>query len=120
PADVRVNVQLSLSVGGSPVSGLPKLALSGPGDVIGFDAGSVYRTWPAAGADNAEPNYFALVEFSEPDLPWRYTPDGNSGDRLSPWLCLLVTEETEIAATARATTSRPLSTVTLQGAAMPD
>jgi len=28
----------------------------------------------AAGVFEAESNYFPFVEFSQPDLPWRYTP----------------------------------------------
>ena len=24
------------------------------------------------------------------DLPWRYTPDATNGDRLAPWICLIV------------------------------
>ncbi|OAI44438.1 hypothetical protein AYO43_09130 [Nitrospira sp. SCGC AG-212-E16] len=120
PGDVRVSVPLSLSVGGGEVTSLPALALRGPGDVIGFDAGSVRRTWPAAGADNAEPNYFALVEFSEPDLPWRYTPDATSGDRLLPWLCVIVAEDNEISATVPSSRARPLAAVTVSASALPD
>ena len=120
PGDVRVNVPVSLSIGGSAVTSLPPLALRGPGDVIGFDSGSVLRTWPAAGADNAEPNYFALVEFSEPDLPWRYTPDATSDDRLLPWLCVTVAEDSEISAPVPSSSARPLAAVTVSGSALPD
>src|SRR4051812_39122902 len=91
-AGARVAVPLSISAGGAPVTAPPEVVLRGPGDVIGFDAGEVRRTWPAAGADNAEPNYFALVEFGEGDLPWRYTPDGTSGDRLAPGVAVGVAE----------------------------
>jgi hypothetical protein len=120
PGDVRVNVPVSLSIGGSAVTPLPPLALRGPGDVIGFDSGWVRRSWPAAGADNAEPNYFALVEFSEPDLPWRYTPDATDGDRLLPWLCVIVAEESEISENVPSSSTRPLAAVTVSGSALPD
>jgi hypothetical protein len=119
-ADPRVSVPVSLSVGGSPVSA-PGLALRGPGDVAGFDAAIVRRTWPAAGADNAEPNYFALIEFVDPDLPWRYTPAATDGDRLVPWLCLIVLEDGEVGGQVPAGPGRPLSVLTVNDAgALPD
>jgi hypothetical protein len=95
--DARVGVPVQFSVGGAPVTGLPPAALRGPGDVTGFDAGAIRRTWPAANAVGAETNYFALAELDDADLPWRYTPDATAGDRLAPWLCLIVVEEGEIA-----------------------
>src|SRR5207244_6101902 len=108
------------SVGGSPVS-VPGLALRGPGDIAGLDGAIVRRTWPAAGADNAEPNYFALIEFVDPDLPWRYTPAATDGDRLVPWLCLIVLEDGEIGDQVPAGPGRPLSVVTVNDAgALPD
>jgi hypothetical protein len=118
--DVRVDVPLSLSVGGSAPTGMPALALRGPGDIIGFDATAVRRMWPAAGADAAEPNYFPLVEFSDADLPWRYTPDATGGDRLAPWICLIVAEAGEIGSLVPAGRDRSLGTVTLNNAPLPD
>jgi hypothetical protein len=46
--------------------------LYGPGEVVGLDAGAVVRTWPAANTFDMEPNFFPLIEFDQPDLPWRY------------------------------------------------
>jgi len=31
-------------------------------------------------SDNARPSYFALLEFDDPDLPWRYSPTATAGD----------------------------------------
>jgi hypothetical protein len=118
--DIRVAVPLSLSVGGSAPTGMPALALRGPGDIIGFDASAVRRTWPAAGADRAESNYFALVEFADADLPWRYSPDGTDGDRLGPWICLVVAQESEIGSLVPAGRDRQLGAVTLNNAPLPD
>ena len=61
------------------ISGIAKppsvtLALHGPGDVKSLIVRSVIRTWPKAGARNAEANYFPLIEFDQADLPWRYSP----------------------------------------------
>jgi hypothetical protein len=118
--DARVGVPVSISAGGSPVPP-PPLALRGPGDVAGFDAAAVRRTWPAAGAADAEPNYFALLELNDADLPWRYSPEPTNGDRLAPWLCLIIAEEGEIGERVAAAPGRPLPTVTVADAgALPD
>jgi hypothetical protein len=118
--DPRVAVPVTLSTGGSSVTG-PALALYGPGDVAGFDAGTVRRTWPAAGAGSAEPNYFPLAELSDADLPWRYSPDAAAGDRLTPWLCLIVLADGEIGGQTAATAGHPLATVTVtSGTGLPD
>jgi hypothetical protein len=120
-AGQRVAVPVSLSVGGSPASGLPTVAVRGPGDVIGFDGSAVRRTWPAGGADQAEPSYFALLEFGDSDLPWRYSPAATAGDRLVPWLCLIVLEDGEVASETPAGPGRPLAAVTVtDAAALPD
>jgi hypothetical protein len=120
PGDVRVAVPLSLSIGGSAPTGMPALALRGPGDIVGFDATAVRRTWPAAGSDSAEPNYFPLVEFADADLPWRYTPDATAGDHLLPWMCLIVAQENEIGSVVPAGRDRHLGAVTLSNAPLPD
>ena len=48
------------------------------------------RTDPKDGADSFEPNYLAIVELATPDFPWMFTPSGATGDRLQPWICLIV------------------------------
>ena len=116
--DTRVSVPVSLSVGGAAAGSLPLLALRGAGDVIGFDTSAIRRTWPVSDADNAEPNYFALIEFTEADLPWRYTPDAPAGDRLAPWICLIVLQQDEVASL---TTAAPFSYLTVHDASvLPD
>jgi hypothetical protein len=64
--------------------------LFGPGDVQRLAAGAITRRFPAPNAGNAEVNKLALVEFSAPDLPWRYTPQRPAGGVLRPWLVLVV------------------------------
>jgi hypothetical protein len=121
PAGPRVAVTASLSINGQPASNLPALVLRGAGDVIGFDAGAFARVWPAPGSTNAEPNDFALAEFREPDLPWRYTPQATNGDRLTPWLCLVVLKDAEVASVEPATQARPLGILTVDDAGpLPD
>lgn len=71
------------------------LPMFGPEDVTGLDARVILRTWPRSDVLDAEQKGIPLVEFSEPDLPWRYTPEAPVGDRLRPWISLIVLEEQE-------------------------
>ncbi len=75
-----------------------KIALFGPGDVLGFDPLVVTRTDPKANIWDYEPNFMPLVELSEPDLPWRFTPDLAPDDgtgKLMPWITLIVLKDNE-------------------------
>lgn len=68
-----------------------QLRLMGPGHVTGLQTAQVIRTDPTRGDRAFEPNYFPLVEFDEPSLPWLFTPVGADSDgKLRPWLCLVV------------------------------
>ena len=69
------------------------VAVHGPGDVIGIASSQVVRTDPIDAATGVEPNYFALIEFDRPDLPWMFTPAAATADgRLRPWLVLVVVD----------------------------
>ena len=70
----------------------PRLALHGPGDVTGIDPRQIVRTDPVAGTTAFEPEHLALVEFDDPALPWRLTPHRHAGQRLRPWLVLVVVD----------------------------
>lgn len=99
-ASISVAVQLTASGGSDYQDEItsPAIRLRGPAEVIGIDQSLIVRRDPEPGETDAERNYFALVEFSAPDLPWRYTPArpaGNSADRLQPWIALVVVEERE-------------------------
>jgi hypothetical protein len=72
-----------------------EIPLFGPEDVSGLDARAVCRVWPRADVMDAEANFFPLIEFSDDDLPWRYTPIGEDGGRLQPWIALIVLAESE-------------------------
>jgi hypothetical protein len=118
--DPRVDLAVTLSAGGTAVTA-PPLTLRGPGDVAGFDTSCVRRTWPTSDAVNAESNYFPLLELSDADLPWRYSPAASDGDRLTPWLCLIALEGDEIEQRFAATTGRPLAAVSVSSAdSLPD
>lgn len=64
--------------------------LFGPGDVVRLGGGAITRRFPAPGSSDAEETKMALVEFGAIDLPWRYTPEAAAGERLRPWLVLVV------------------------------
>src|SRR5256886_4134226 len=81
-ASLQINSGRNVSV---PVT------VMGPGHVTGLDTRQVIRTDPAPGSRSFEPNYFPLIEFDEPSLPWLFTPAGPDAQaRLRPWLCLVV------------------------------
>jgi len=85
----HVTLPAAVDVNGATVPG-PQIRLLGPGDITSMDAAAVIRTDPRNGTDAFEPNYLAMVELALPDLPWLFTPAAADGDRLRPWICLLV------------------------------
>lgn len=94
PANERASVPIGVTINATPQP--PKeFALIGPGDIIGIHRDMVVRTEPRQGITNVEPNYLAFIEFYDEDFPWRYTPARPEGDRLRPWLFLLVLKEDE-------------------------
>jgi hypothetical protein len=81
----------------------------------------VIRTWPVSNTYEAQPNYFPMLDFDQPDLPWRYTPMAvPSHDRLQPWLCLIVLKDEETRELVPAGETRRLPVVTVSNAPLPD
>lgn len=72
-----------------------KVTLLGWGDIIGIDLRAVIKTEPRAGTSHFEPNYLPYIEFYDEDFPWRYSPLSANGDRLRPWIALVILEENE-------------------------
>ncbi len=115
----RLRVPVSISFGAGRDASVV-LEMLGPGEIIGLDRRMVARTWPRAGVQDAEPNFFPLVEFDQADLPWRYSPvTPPSDDRLAPWLCLLVLRDEEIGERVPASATRPLPVVQVRDAPLP-
>jgi hypothetical protein len=68
--------------------------LYGPGDVTGLDPREVVRTEPASLSTDFEPNYFPLIEFDHPDLPWMFSPKvPDAAGRVHPWICLVTVRQ---------------------------
>ncbi len=104
------NYSNSLTSGPVDSSNNSTLLLYGPGDVVGFDTRHVVLSEPADGTANFEPNYFASIEFDDPDIPWLFTPaqaaptaSGTTQGRLRPWIVLIVLADGEYTLTKAAT-----------------
>jgi hypothetical protein len=70
-----------------------EIQLYGPGDILGFDARIVTRTDPRPNVGDFEPNFFPMIEFADPDFPWRFTAAAAGDDaigQLTPWITLIV------------------------------
>lgn len=94
PAVNHASLPVTLVVNGAAVPA-PQVRLLGPGDITSMDGRAVIRTDPPDGADSFEPNYLATVDLVLPDLPWLFTPSAPSGERLRPWICLVVVPDTD-------------------------
>jgi hypothetical protein len=87
--DGRVSLMVTMKLNASDVT-VP-MTLYGPGDASAIDRRVIRRLEPSPGTREAEPFQFASIDFSTPDLPWVLTPAGPSaGDRLDPWVALVV------------------------------
>ena len=92
-ANLTVQVALQVTDGLTPSPVLPPsvtVQLYGPGDIAGVDPRMVIRTEPRQFTVNYEPNYLTGIEFDAPDFPWMFTPAAPNGDRLHPWVALVV------------------------------
>ena len=79
------------------INGVTKaLELCGPGDVLGIDARQIVRTEPPAFSRNFETNFRPYIEFDRPDFPWVFTPLKSDGNKLVPWLCLIVLKKEDV------------------------
>jgi hypothetical protein len=67
----------------------------GPGHITGVNERVIIKTFPENNVTNAPWANLAYVEFYEEDFPWRYTPAKADGNRLRPWVSLLVLKEGE-------------------------
>src|SRR5512138_2206540 len=96
-AHTVITLQVTPGVGTAEAEhALVDLSLTGPGDIVGLNPAVVVRTWPKPDDFDAEFIPYALIEFDQADLPWRYTPATRTGDpathtdHLRPWFSLVV------------------------------
>jgi hypothetical protein len=96
---LTATLQVDLADGGPPVSGRAPFLIAGPGDVAGVAAGRIVQRVPHPGTVDTEVTKAAHIEFSDPDLPWRYSPVGNppaGTGVIRPWLVLVVGTPQEV------------------------
>jgi len=105
----RAHVPVSVKLNGTGIT--KEFALVGPGDIIGINADMIVRTDPLNWITDTEPNYLAFAEFYDEEFVWRYTPASPPGEKLRPWVFLLVLKEEEFERTTRKV---PLPTITLK------
>lgn len=87
---LRLPITLTVRKGESATEAVPQtLRFYGPGDVVRLDDRQIIRREPRPGTSDFEPNYFPLVEFDAPELPWLFSPEP-SDTRVRPWLVLVV------------------------------
>jgi hypothetical protein len=97
------------------------LTLVDPGDIIGLASQSVIRTFPVANESDAEYIPFAHIEFDQMDLPWRYSPGRHVGNKLRPWMTLVVFSEEDGEGTiAQPGPGKPLPVASLSLAVLPN
>lgn len=65
-------------------------------DVAALTERAIRHRAPAPGVRDEETTKCPHVDFHAPDLPWRYTPEPATGDRLRPWLALVVGTPDEV------------------------
>jgi hypothetical protein len=126
----ETTIQFDITPGGVVAADIPPVAratlsLVGPGDIVGLDSSVVVRVSPKANDFDAEYIPYALIEFDQADLPWRYTPAKEAGDvasqtdQLRPWFSLVVLPATEANIQAP-TAAQKLPLLTVSEASLPD
>ncbi|HME23292.1 MAG TPA: hypothetical protein VKI44_18515 [Acetobacteraceae bacterium] len=121
-ARASLGVQVTIAANGASAATQPSpmnVQLYGPGDVVGIDPRHVIRTEPREFTVNYEPNYLCGIEFDAPDFPWLFTPAAPNGDRLRPWLVLIVLKDDEFTPPTQAPNPLPVIQV-LSTSALPD
>jgi len=95
----RLNLTYTLQVtanGQKRLDSVPVSAeLRGPGDIIGINSSAIARIEPTPGLRGFEASYFPLIEFVDPDYPWRYSLDTDENKGKIPWIALLALKDTE-------------------------
>ncbi|CAN5566532.1 hypothetical protein BH10ACT10_BH10ACT10_21300 [soil metagenome] len=96
----RLALTLRDTATGQAATGDAPFTLMAAADIGALKPGAVKHLAPAAFSRDAETTKLVHLDLWDPDLPWRYTPRPNSGDRLDPWLALLVGTTEELAVDA--------------------
>ncbi|MEU2870542.1 hypothetical protein ABZ769_15260 [Streptomyces olivoreticuli] len=90
-----ISLQATTSEGDTGSADTPFFFL-GPADVQGLLPGAVSTSYPRPGEPQAEVTMCPYAEFADADLPWRYSPEGQSATGMRPWLVLVVARSDEV------------------------
>jgi hypothetical protein len=112
---IGVNIQLN-----DNNSATTSIELVEPGDIVGLDGRTVARTFPKSNEQDAEFRHLAMVEFDQADLPWRYTPAAAAGQKLRPWMTLLVLVDPDEVSVTPASPSQKLAVASMSKSVLPD
>jgi hypothetical protein len=86
-----VSVSVPVQADGVPdVFGGVTVEVRGPGDVTGLIQADIIRQYPLPGALGVEDSFLAHIEFDSPAMPWAFSPEPAAGERLTPWVALVV------------------------------
>lgn len=92
----RLALTLTDTATGQTAPGDAPFTLMAAADIGGIKPEAVKHMAPAPFARDAETTKLVHLDLWDPDLPWRYSPRLAAGDRLDPWLALLVGTVEEI------------------------
>lgn len=121
-ATANVKLAISGSGGDAPLERVVErdVELYGPGDVVGIDPSAIVKIEPRNWITDFEPNYLPYVDFYDEAFIWRYTPSPPAGDRLQPWLALVVLAEGEFERVAGRRLPLPVISVGDPDSTLPD
>jgi hypothetical protein len=85
---------------GSHADGGTPFHIVAPPDIAALDPACIQRMAPMPGASDAETTKITHVDFTDPNLPWQYSPV-KSAESVRPWLALLVGTRSEITVEAQ-------------------
>jgi hypothetical protein len=104
----RAEVPIGVILNGNALT--KNFSLIAPGDIIGINRDMIIRTDPLNQIASTEPNYLAFMEFYDEDFTWRYTPAKVVGEKLRPWIFLLVLKDGEF---TRGAQQLPMPVITI-------
>lgn len=78
------------AVPAQPADGQASFTFMAAADIAALTPAAIRHRAPAPGANDAETTKCVHVDFTDPDLPWRYTPERITAQGVRPWLVLLV------------------------------
>lgn len=92
----EIPIALTDAADGQTVQRSASFHIHGPGDINTIDLRRILRRVPRADSSDAETTKMVHIDFSDPTIPWQYSPVLASGAALRPWIALLVGTDSEI------------------------